>query len=523
VTQLSSAPLMSFLSALSLPFEAIEKPEHLNIGAQVDGQTVKDLDYAVVEQLIDGYGDCLTATFLLADLPELQIEPGITREVFDASKGNFISGNSYDLQLWIDKYTLLDQVMGAEEARRNVYYFFAISVRGLLAQGLDELEQAIWGEKTEARRLLIGDAKPGLQRCGPAFQIVGVSQLAGPLPPLLALPAPVTTAIQRMRTDRVQQISWDYQWVQQLTPIQLQLDGEPGGSQVEELFAAAYVQLCLLYTCDRARRLRSAAGDREIQAEYIGGQITVMISARENQPIGTALTRVAAQGFADLIDWCYRLRDEGAARDWAADRLQFTQVRIAQMLETVPVPDRLVTLIDHVPGILSALDNQWRAFIEDKFTQYLDKEHQLERVVDDVVINSGEKITALTKSLGDTLLAAVAVLIGSAIAAAFKAPFNSALFRVGVLAYGGYVLVFPGLYGLSAQVGQFLEIGKVFGHERGRFDRLLGEEQTGQIVGDRIAHARNRYWRWFGFTVLGYTIAITAAIVAAIVVPSIVT
>jgi hypothetical protein len=35
--------------------------------------------------------------------------------------------------------------------------------------------------------------------------------------------------------------------------------------------------------------------------------------------------------------------------------------------------------------------------------------------------------------------------------------------------------------------------------------------------------ARNRYWRWFGFTVAGYAIAIAGAIVAAIVVPSVIT
>jgi hypothetical protein len=129
---------------------------------------------------------------------------------------------------------------------------------------------------------------------------------------------------------------------------------------------------------------------------------------------------------------------------------------------------------------------------------------------------------ALTKGLSDALLAAVAVLIGSAIAAAFKAPFNVELFRVGVVAYAGYVLIFPGLYGMSSQFGQFLETRKAFDHEQRRFNALIGEEKTDTIIGERVAKAEQRYLRWFWLTVLGYVLAIAGAAFAALKVPSIV-
>ena len=518
--QLITAPLASFLSALGLPAEASEEAAWLSISAKIDGQAVKDLDYSVVEQLVDCYGESLTADLLLRDLPELEIGPGMTPQAFGQKQANFVGSNSYELQLRIDKPVLLDQVLGAEAARGSVHYFFATSVEGLFAQGLDELEKTIWGDKTEARRLLVGDID--LQRSGPAFQIVGGANITLPFGALPPLPEAVSASIERIRADREEQISWDHQWVQRLTPVQLQLDGHPGDSHLEQLFAAAYVLLCLLYTCDRARRRPSASRGWEAQPEYRGGQVMVLVPVREAQPIGTPLTGAITHGFADLVDWCYRLRDEGAASDWAADRLQFTQVRIAQVLEPVPETARLVTLVGQITDVAAALDDQWRAFIEDRFGQYLDKERQLEGVVNDVVIAFAEKTTALAKSLSDTLLAAVAALIGSAIAAAFKAPFNAALFRVGVLTYAGYVLIFPGLYGLGSQVGQFLEISRNFEHERKRFNTLLGTEKTDKIIDNRVTRAKKRYWRWFGFTLAGYAIAIAGAIVAAIVVPTIV-
>lgn len=518
--QLTSAPLASFLSALGLRPEASETAERLGISAEVDGRAVKDLDYSVVEQLVGCYGRSLTVELWLENLPELEIGPDMTSQVFQEKKANFVGGNSYELRLRIDKRALLHQVLGSEAARGSIHYFFATSVEGLLAQGLDELEKVIWGDTSEARRLLVGDTN--LQRSGPAFQIVGGTSLSHALPPLPLLPEPVSASIERMRTDREEQISWDHQWVQRLTPVQLQLDGEPGDSWLEKLFAAAYIQLCLLYTCDRARRRPSALGGWEAQPEYRGGQVTVRVPLRKAQPVGTQVTAGTVRGFAGLVDWCYRLRDEGTTSDWAADRLQFTQVRIAQVLEPVGEADRLTTLVGQVADVLAALDDQWRAFIEDRFSQYLDKERQLESVVNEVVATFGEKTTALTKSLSDTLLAAVAALIGSAIAAAFKTPFNAALFRVGVLTYAGYVLLFPGLYGLGSQVGQFLEIGRAFEHERSRFNTLIGTAKTDLIVDNRVTKAKARYWRWFGFTVAGYAIAIAGAIVAAAIVPAIV-
>lgn len=517
--QLTSAPLVAFLTALALPTQADETAERLSFSARVNGQAVKDLDYEVVSQLVDCYGRAMTAEFLLEDLRELEIGPEITGQDFEEKKTNFASSSSYELRLRINKQALLNQVLGPDAARGSIHYFFATSVEKVLAQGLNELEKAIWPDVTSARRLIIGDTD--LQRSGPAFHVIGGANLNRTLPPLGTLPESISSSIERMRVDREEQISWDYQWVRRLTPIQLQLDGKPGDSRLEKLFAAAYVQLCLLFTCNRARRRPNSAGRWQAQLEYQGGHSTVRIPLYEAQSIVIPISGTTVRGFASLTDWCYRLRDEGTTRDWAPDRLQFTQVRIAQALEPMREVDRLVTLIDQVDDVVTALDDQWRAFIEDRFGQYLDKERQLEGLINEVIVKFGEKTAALAKSLSDTMLAAVAVLIGSAIAAAFMTPFNAALFRVGVLAYAGYVLLFPGMFGLGSQGGEFIEITRAFDHETARFNALLGQRTTAQIIDNRITSARTRYWRWFGFTIAGYVVAIAGAVVAAILVPSI--
>jgi hypothetical protein len=521
VTELGSGPLEDFLSVLGLQAgQAHETPNHLRVSAQVKGAKLKQLEYSLAGQLLTAYGPSLSAKFYLQqDYRDLLIEPGLTRDSFSEQMQGIDQAATYGLELSIDKQALALAVLGPELARGSVHYFFAASVQDLLCEGLDCLERAIWEDTAEARRILIGDTD--LDLSGPALQVAGGSKLTT-LAPLGPLPESVSDSIERIRADREEQISWDYQWVQRLTPVQLQLDGEPGGTCLQLLLAAAYVQLCLLYTCDRARRRQLPDGRWEARPEYRGGQAVARVVVEEGQPLDTPVTAADIAAFAGLTDWCYRLRDEGAARDWTADRLEFAQVRIAILLESVPEASRLAALVRRVPDIRAGLNEQWRAFVEDKLTQYVDKERQLEGIVDNVVVAYGEKVTALAKSLSDTMLAAVATLLGSAIAAAFKAPFDATLFRVGVLTYAGYVLLFPGLYGLSSHVGQFLEVGRVLDAARPRFDDLLGPAQASQIIGNRVTTARARYWRWLSFTAAGYLVAIAAAIVAAVVVPSIV-
>jgi hypothetical protein len=519
--ELTSAPLTSFLTALGVGGAVMERPGLMTVSADIRGHAAKDLAYTTVKQLVDAYGPALlTADVRLEDYTEIHIKPGITAPQLDAQKANIVGDTDYMLELRIDKDMLLKHVLGPEATRCNVHYFLAASVVDLLARGLDEAEPAIWGDATGVRRLLVGDTD--LLRSGPVLNVVGGAHLSDGLPPVPPLPEDIATSIDRMRAGREQHISWDHQWVQRLTPVHLQLDGEPGNSELEKLLASAYIQLCLLYTCDRARRRPSTLGGWEARAEYRGGQLAVPVPLREAEPIGAPVTNVMVSGFAGFVDWCYRLRDEGTTRDWATDRLQFVQVRIAQVLEPVPEAERLVTLVNSIVDVLGALDGQWRAFIEDRLGQYLEQERQLETLVNDVVRKFGERSAALTKSLSDTLLAAIAALIGSAIAAAFKTPFNSGLFRVGMLAYAGYVLIFPGSYGLGSQVGQYIDESRAFEHDKRRFQMLLGPVRVNAIVSDRITKAGTRYWCWFGLTVEGYVLAIAAAIVAAVVVPWIV-
>ena len=104
---------------------------------------------------------------------------------------------------------------------------------------------------------------------------------------------------------------------------------------------------------------------------------------------------------------------------WTSERLPFVQTRIAQALEGVAEERRLSSFVEIMPTLLNSIDRQWKAFIDDRVSTYLDRVHALEEIVADAVDGFSQQIGLLTSNLTATMLAAVAVLIGSFIAAAF--------------------------------------------------------------------------------------------------------
>ena len=124
-------------------------------------------------------------------------------------------------------------------------------------------------------------------------------------------------------------------------------------------------------------------------------------------------------------------------------------------------------------------------------------------------------MTALTQ----TILAAVAVLIASFIAAAFHSPFNTALFRIGVLTYAIYVVLFPGAVGLISSASSLRRARCEFDTRIGRFRQTLYTEKVTEIVGTRVCAAQRYYYRWLGFVVVVYIVVAIAAGIAAAEVP----
>ncbi len=111
-----------------------------------------------------------------------------------------------------------------------------------------------------------------------------------------------------------------------------------------------------------------------------------------------------------VVDWCYQRHGAQGQPDWVSDRLPFVQTRVAQALEPYHADERLAVFTRAMPYLLEGIEWHWKAFIEGKVSEYLDRVQQVETTVSDTVAAFADRTAALAKGLTETMLAAVAAL-----------------------------------------------------------------------------------------------------------------
>jgi hypothetical protein len=163
----------------------------------------------------------------------------------------------------------------------------------------------------------------------------------------------------------------------------------------------------------------------------------------------------------------------------------------------------------------------WKTFVSDAVNRYVAEEADLENEVAEAVDNYETQVSAMIASLSGTMLAAVGVLIGSFIAAAFKDKFNTSVFVLGIVAYMVYLALFPGLYNMIHHSIRFRTINEIFEKRKERFSRLLGIDETSRIVGSQVSRAKSRFRIWFSVTIVALVAVLVLAGFAAYYVPPI--
>jgi len=471
------------------------------------------LDPAHVRAFVDHWGDAARVEIRTEDLTELVVDASVRDDDVSSFSQTAASGGPYEAVVTVDKARLIGGIAGPSPARTVRVFLFAAALRHALAHGLSRFETEVWGEAPAPLVIAVLDTDISLN--GPHLTIVGgvslheASAAAGL--PLAAIDfAPIIESRDRY-------IGWDSAWVRALTPWHFELSGTCADSELHGLLRAELVKLAVLFTCDRARIRSTPTPPGEILAEYRGREHVAVIPIDERAPLDCTDKEVEA--VLRAVDWCYERHGGQGQPDWVGDRLPFVQTRVAQSLESHPAEDRFVIFARAMPYLQEGIEWHWKAFIEGKVSEYLDRVQQVETVVSDTVAAFADRTAALAKGLTETILAAIAVLIGSFIAAAFDTPFNATLFRIGVLTYAAYVVLFPGVIGLVASVSNLRSARAEFDTRVSRFDETLYPEKVTEIVGDRVTDAESSYYRWLAVVAIMYVAVAIAACVAALIVP----
>jgi hypothetical protein len=513
----SSAPLADLCLLLGISAADLALVEGVDVFAHtftVTSQEAMQLDFEHASAFVNQFGSDARIEFRTSDLLELTIGAGVTEEDvtnFTAS----VSNGTYDVAIHVDKARLATSILGSSPVGNARVFLFAESLRRTLQRGISWFEANIWIDAPMPLSIIVLDSDIDLS--GDYLIIRGGQHLSNLAP---SAPEPTDTRhLAAVTACRDQYIGWDTQWVRGLTPWHFSLAGSCDDSALMGLLRAQFVKLVILFTCDRARTRSEEMLPRVILAEYRGRDHVAVVSIDERSP----LDYTDAEGAALLraVDWSYEDNGTEGRPNWVSDRLPFVQTRVAQSLESVTASERLTALIGAMPHLLEGIEWNWKAFIEGKVGDYLNSVQQVEDVVSSTVGAFADRTAALATGLAQTMLAAIAVLVGSLIAAAFSTPFNAALFRLGVLTYAAYVVLFPGVIGLISSSGSLHLAREEFDARITRFKETLYPDKVTSIVGSRVTNAQKSFFRWLAFVAAAYVVVAVAVGFAAAEVPHI--
>ncbi len=515
---LSARPLAEFAGLLGVSegdLAGVERAGRLAHTFPVPAAHAARLRPEEARRLVAHYGSAVRVEFRTGDLTELVIDENVTDGDIKAFASAATSAVDYDMVISVNKRQLVHQLAGTPGDTQVVLFLFVDAACTALGGGLAAFEAQVWTDPS--RRLLLLVLDTPLELDGEYLTVLGGPALAR-AGEAVARSAPDPQRLTAVLQARDRHIGWETRWTRALTPWHFTVAGEGSDPRLLGLLRTQLVKLAVLYTCDRARSRERAGTQPEIRAEYRGREHLAVVPIDEHEALPEITDRDLA-AVVRAVDWCYQREGRLGQPDWVSDRLPFVQTRVAQALENRPESERFQAFATAMPYLIEGIEWHWKAFIEGKVSDYLDRVQQLETLVGDTVGRFGQQASELVKNLTDTMLAAVAVLIGSFIAAAFDKPFNGTLFRIGVLTYAGYVALFPGAVGLLASSRQLAHVRAEFTARRARYVEALYPDKVDEIVSSRIDDAIRGYWQWFAFIILCYVGVVAAAVVAAVLVP----
>lgn len=504
------------MSALGIvdDLAALETETEIHETFRVDGKTIKALDAVSALAAVRAYGSALTLEFQIGDLPIFTLSEPFDAGAFKTFQSE--ADGTFTLVVHLKKDVLLEPLGVVQPEVRPFLFLFPRALQRVLQEGLESIERRFWPDGDSRVLIILADSQATF--VGPRLSVIGFDQLSR-AEGLFTETSWTEARLALVRDARDRLVSWDRTWISTLTPIHFGGTGTTSIASLDIVLRSLLVRLVILYTCDRART--HAGGANIIRAEYRGGSHVASVVLDEAAP-PVSVDATEADLATNLFDWCYAAADSSLIPHWAADRLSFVQTRLAQLLEPRNEAARIRTFPSVLPPLLEGLEWRWKAFLENKIDQYVDQVNDLQSAVTETTSSYAGQASSMVDDLVKNVLAAVAVLVGTFVAAAFDDPFNRDLFRVSMLVYVSYLVLFPGLLGIVSNWRRFFGMAADFAARRTSFEKVLEPAEVESIVRLRIASARREYFAWLTVVSIIYIGVAGAGLMAASEIPDVV-
>ncbi|SMP41756.1 hypothetical protein SAMN06265222_101650 [Neorhodopirellula lusitana] len=472
---------------------------------------LRDLEQSSITEMQSRFGSSLSLRCSLADLPVLRIDGNDTATDLDTLRDETDSSTSVNIVFEIDKQALV-QSWGLNKDSQHAFslFFYSVSLERELESGLSDprqLEQSLWSDSPCQAVALVADRSVMLT--GTFIAILGNRETAR-LETLPAINSDYIESEKQTHDTCRDAVRWEHRWTDFLTPRYFDFSADPESleEQSVRLFSANGVNIGLLFTADRIRNLSDG-----FIAAYSEASSSCEVRSLTTDEVDDKFSIVGADVTRGLAAWAYDER-------WRTDRLRLLQVALTRVLSRNDSPYSCQRLLGVAVQLEQEVQWHWKTFISDAVESYVTEETELENEIAETVDGYESQVSSMIASLSGTMLAAVGVMIGSFIAAAFKTKFNATIFAFGIIGYMVYLVLFPGVYNMLHHLIRYRTMNEIFDKRTQRFMRLLGTEATQAIIGEHVSRAQGRFCRWFIFTIVALVVVLILAGLAAWFIPS---
>lgn len=518
-------------------------------------------------ELTEEYGDALESSFIETLYDPIPLVPGLTEQKIEKilkenrnKLGTDFLDHRFPLQIIINKRRVLEICLKRAGLRlppavKCLYFFYPGTFVKELSRPTADLERW-WGDQPGARLVVFapcwkGPSMPGSflsviggdyaeavprltpQPVQPAVERGGLTVLRpGPpveerpqqqatqhglwmrvrawmqetfLPDATFVPPPepvaaeavvpgtektVALSPEALFAARVEKVNWEKAWLTFLTPLHLQVEDSRGDDPVARLLRLHRVNLSILFTADRVQEL----ADGSLQAFYQTPEMAVAVKladpGHDKSAIGAASTNALTGIALGLYD--------GSFKD------KIVRSTVGAFLKAEEPDRRFELLAGRGAALLEEIQISSLLFLRQELDQFMGQVQVLEDYVAGTVQAFSDQASEMIKSLSETMLAAVAVLLGSFVGALLQEDFDSRVLMIGAALYLFYLVFFPLSYNMRQRKDSYQALAAQFEARRRLFYRRLYREKVDQIVGDHVDRIKVRFEYWFRRTLLTY-------------------
>lgn len=506
------------LTALARPSDFYDVLEKLGFGRQaiakgdkrnewVARRSVTKVDVAAIEDSVFvGLGEWWQGSFQARLLVGRAEELDLLGNVRQAGIEGLNADLEYDLELRLDKRALIGD-LGAD----SVELYLAEESFQTAASAPYRLLERDMLRGLEAGTVTVVHPGEGVSLDGEYLAFISFDRLENPeqhRPAEVALQVHEALNAQRAKVNRSRDFAMR-------TPLELEVRGSGWDTVAGKLASRLAVHNALVFLADSVH-----VGDS-------AGTITATIRGH-GQPIEIAVGpdlvvdhSSAAKHSADLVRWVFSEEPDLSERNWLQERRSIAQSILHQELRDVEAELRGSALGSAIVKAAQTAQWHWERFLAGELERHSASVEAFAAEVESHAFATAARTSALASGVLDALRAAVVTILGSFLGAVLSSNFNAAIFRVGLVTYTVYLVLFAGVVGLGSALQQFTTSKSTYEERKARAEELLSAHKVEELEGTALSVSQWRFKFAFCSAIAIYLIVAVASIWAIVNVPSI--